>query len=140
MDYDIKSIASALRGAVGGQTDEQTAALAEKDKAAKLRALQEEQAQIDEFNARARQMGFTLRPDVIVNGVPVEKSSATAAVQEAAEPIDEEDTEAPTNIVDSVRSDTVMSMCERQWATMNPEGGDPMEKKSFIESCAARSR
>ena len=77
--YSINNIVSALRRAAGGQTDEQKAALAEKDAAARLRALQEEQAGIDEFNQRAIKLSLPTRENVMENGIPVKKPIAAAA-------------------------------------------------------------
>lgn len=124
-DYSIKSIASALRGAAGGQTDEQKAALAEKEAAAKLRALQEEQAGIDEFNQRAIKLSLPTRENVIENGIPVEKSAAPMAVKEAAEPLAEDDT----------KTSLIQSICEHDWA--NEADDDPVRKAEFMAKCIA---
>lgn len=133
MDYDIKSIASALRNSASpvlGQSEEQmamAAAEAEKAKAKKLADLQAQQAQIDKNNERARAMGLTPIPDVIVNGVPVEKMEAAPVTAEAAEPLG-----------DDTKSVLIQTICERDWAAMADD--DPDAKESFMAQCIASKR
>lgn len=81
-EYSIQSIANSLRNSASGvlgKSEQQMADETQAAEAKKMAELQAEQANIDEFNARARSMGLTLRPDVIVNGIPVEKSAATSS-------------------------------------------------------------
>jgi hypothetical protein len=126
-DYSINNIVSALRG---GASDEEKQAMAEKESAKKLLDLKAEQASIDEFNARARAMGFSTRPDVIVNGVPVEKA-APAAVQEAAAPISDDD-----DIGGDVKSAFNQKLCEHEWA--NQADSDEGRKAEFMTACMAQ--
>jgi hypothetical protein len=84
-EYSIQSIANSLRnsasGVLWGKARSRWQMEDKQAEAKKMAELQAEQANIDEFNARARSMGLTLRPDVIVNGIPVEKSAATPPVE-----------------------------------------------------------
>lgn len=126
-EYSIKSIADALRNSasgVMGQSEEQMAMEAKQAEAKKMAELQAEQANIDEFNARARSMGLTLRPDVIVNGVPVEKSAATPPVETQ---VTEKDTGATSDIINTI--------CEREWAAQADD--DEGRRSEFMAQCIA---
>lgn len=126
-EYSIQSIANSLRNSASGvlgKSEQQMADETQAAEAKKMAELQAEQANIDEFNARARSMGLTLRPDVIVNGIPVEKSAATP-------PVETQVTEADTGAT----SDLITSICEREWAAQADE--DEGNRAEFMANCIA---
>ena len=134
-NYSINNIVSALRGAAGGQTDEQKAALAEKDAAARLRALQEEQAGIDEFNQRAIKLSLPTRENVMENGIPVKKPIAAAADEtEVAGDTDNEGAEGESEQL-GVKGTLIQSICETRWA--QEADPDPTRKAEFMANCIA---
>lgn len=133
MGYSINNIVSALRRAAGGQTDEQKAALAEKDAAARLRALQEEQAGIDEFNQRAIKLSLPTRENVMENGIPVKKPIAAAA--DETEVAGDTDNEGAEGEGLGVKGTLIQSICETRWA--QEADPDPTRKAEFMANCIA---
>lgn len=131
-DYSINNIVSALRRA---PSPEQKAQDDAKKAASDLVALQAEQAQIDKDNETARKFGFTLRPDVIVNGVPVKKPVA-AAVDET-ELIGDTDNEGAEGESEQlgVKGTLIQSICETRWA--QEADPDPTRKAEFMANCIA---
>lgn len=126
-EYSIKSIANSLRNSASGimgQSEEQMAMEDKQAEAKKMAELQAEQANIDEFNARARKLGLSTRPDVIVNGVPVEKSATTPPVETQ---VTEKDTGAT--------SDLITTICEREWAAQADD--DEGRRSEFMAQCIA---